>query len=227
MPNKGVVFLVLFAGSLIACSGGGGSGGNSVEQLSASFQEGVPPEDISGTYEMTEAEITLNPCQIPLKTETPTTPIGETKIKFVQDGEKLGIANSGGNNVMWDGTKESEEFGISQTYSGKVSGDSFKIEIATTIYGDEGNPDCKVETKSVWVWTVTGDNFDSTLIGSMTATPNCSEKSKKYEGCSIGGTLVGVRIKGESSTPTEKGAILPRGVIDFEKLVEAFPIPIK
>lgn len=227
MRNKMMIGLVAMLSVLFVSCSGGGVGGDTAEQLSASFQEGVSPEDISGTYDMTKSDVTSNPCQIPQKTQTPAAPIGGAKVEFVQDGEKLGIADPNGDDVIWDGSTEGE-IGISTTYSGKVSGNSFKIEIGTTISGDETNPDCKVETKGVWVGTVTGDNFDSTLVASMAATPDCPEKAKKYAGCSVAGTLIGVRSKDvETSKAQVTSESAGKGIIDTELFKKNFPIPIE
>lgn len=149
-----------------ACSGGGGS-------QTLSFQEGLPPQDISGTYKLGDSTVNENTCGGEVRS-------GERYLKIEQDGAKVTV-----NNVL----------DIDPPYTGEVSGSSFKL-VATE---EQRFGECKISSNSEVVGTVSGDEINITIIGTVN-TVGCEDLPAS---CSISVTADGMRVD-ESSVPTQQ-----------------------
>jgi len=150
------VFAVLFAG---ACSGNGGSGGG------LNFQEGLPPEDVSGTFEIT-ATITNNSCGEGVDVS------GTSTMALDQDGTDVTMQDESGND---DG-------------SGVVSGSSFRIEEITS--GEVGGG-CTATLNGTMVGTVDGDEISGAAVISANYEGSCPSSAKN---CSVSANFTGNRV---------------------------------
>ena len=149
--KKAIVFIfsMLLISNIFSCGGEGGSGDSGGDGGGASFQEGVTPEDISGSFSVT-TEVTNSTCGEEVSGSSMT----------------LIITLSSSNISMTD------QYGNDQG-SGIVSGNSFKVEVndSNTYEG------CSMTVAGTMIGTVSGDSLSGTVTVSLGVEGSCGELS--------------------------------------------------
>lgn len=177
MRKSRISYLVMLSAliAVAACSDGGGSGDGGL-----SFQEGLPPGNVDGTYSIS-VNVTSNTCVGTANI------VSSMAITLVQDGAEVVYLDE-------DGREQGR---------GVVSGDSFKIEeVESGSIGDG----CTLSVSGTLVGSITGDDISGTMVVGLDFEGSCGDK----QDCQATASLSGHRTaQTEFSMPQQEQPIEP------------------
>lgn len=220
------IIILSTVASIVGCSGGGGG---TPGDSGLNFQEGLPPNDISGCFNATFT-IIKNTCNLPSGELT-------RSICIEQDGSKATITmrSDSGASVPAEQTSDKQTGSVDDpalyirervatlsTYSGTVSGSSFKSEKPGS-FSDES---CAMTSKETFIGTISGDSITGNTQGTMTATGSCDkvppgtcDVAATYSGTKTSKPQTTVPVTGTTTVPNSEG-LTPGSSVDY-----AAPLP--